>query len=186
MACENNLFIHFDNFDKKQYFLNRFQEHDKLFESLIPLHGTKLECYGTDSDVYFDFITFDICDESVINLVFFTNEYPCIPFCKKICGLYNVSIELVYLNQDNNFSGKFCMHLQQITKNEVSSYWQGLYNYYLDIFWENIPSLLETYNGESTFTDFLHNNNLFLSEDHFIEISHKFDEILLFNQFKRL
>ena len=185
MACENNLFIHFDNLDKKNYFLNLFENSDKLFQTLIPLNGTKLECYGTDSDVYLEYITFDICDTNVISLVFFTNENPCIPFCKKVCGYYGVNIELVYFNEESNFSGKFCIHLQQITKNELYNYWQGLYILHTDLFWEITHLLLAT-NTSNSFMEFLQDKNLNLLQKDFMELKYKFDEMILFEQFKKL
>ena len=184
MACENNLFIQFDNVLKKDCFLKVLQESDKLFQSLVPLNGTKKDCYGTDSDVYLEYITFDICENNIINLIFHTNEYPCIPFCIKLCVIYNVNIELLYFNENNDYSGKFCVYLQQITINEMYTYWQGLYTLHLDLFWDSIPLLLEMYQGE-TFPQFLQNKNIKLSEKHFMEVKYRFDEMLLFKEFSK-
>ena len=51
MVCENNLFIQTSSVEKKDFILNKLKNPEgtfngiKLFETLIPLYGTKEECY---------------------------------------------------------------------------------------------------------------------------------------------
>ena len=114
-----------------------------LFQSLIPLDGCKKECYGVSSDVCFDAVVYDIdLDETVISLVFATYETPCIVWATKVANRYNISVQLLFFNLDEDFSGKFSIHWHQIVINVRHSYWYGIYMYQEDLFWETIPDTL--------------------------------------------
>jgi hypothetical protein len=93
--CENNLFIQTHCNKKKQYILDKLENGVKLFETLIPNEEP--------DDVFIEYVIFDIADDNLINLLFFT-KVPCIEFCKRLAGLYNVNIQLTYYNEIKNYS----------------------------------------------------------------------------------
>jgi hypothetical protein len=151
MNCENVLFIQTRCIKQKEYFLDNLQ-------TFIP---------------YYKIIeTF----ENIINCIFNT-ENPCIEFCKKICGLYNLNIQLYYFNKYNNYSGFFQIHNNQNTINQVCSYWQGLYNYNYDIFWKSLDKLFEE---QFNFKE------LELSQKDLRDLENKFEYFLLFQKFIKL
>ena len=170
--CENNLFIHSHCAEKKNYILDKLNSGTMLFQSLVNFPNEK-------QDVFIEYVIFDLSEDDTINLVFSTQENPCIEFCKRLAGLYNVNIQLIYYNQGKNYSGEFSIHLHQIVKNEQYGYWQGMYLYNNDLFWETIPSIFKEIR---VFQDL----NLNLSESDFIELKHQFDKYLLFKQFQAL
>jgi hypothetical protein len=183
MICENNLFIQTNSPEKKEYFMKILEEATVLFQSLIPLNGTKKECYGTDSDIYLEYITFDIADPDVINLIFYTHDTPCIEFCKRLAGYYSVNVQLVYFNEENNYSGKIDIYRNQLVRDERYTYWQGMYVYNFDIFWERIDVLFE---NETNFMELLRKNNLCVLGKDFEQLKYQFEEYTLFRQFENL
>jgi len=183
-VCENTLFIQFDTVEKKDYFLSVFEnvENDVLFGSFIELVGTKKECYGTDSDVYIENVTFDISDNDIISILFYTHESPCLEFCKKLAAKYTVNIELVFLNEENNYSGKIHINQVQIVKNEIYSYWQGVYLFRYSVFWESLEELFEKYSSKN-FMELLQKASLSLFDKDLQLLQNRFDEFNLFKQF---
>jgi len=186
-ACENNLFIQFNNSEIKDYFLKVFENVDNqlLFQSFIPLSGTKLECYGVDSDVYIEYIKFDISDSDVINIIFHTHENPCIEFCKRLAGRYSVNVQLIYYCEENNYSGQIQIYHNQLVKNELYSYWQGVYLFYYDLFWERLDNFFESYESKN-FMELLQKNSMNIFEKDLNLLKFRFDEFNLMNQFKNL
>jgi len=186
-VCQNNLFVQFDTLEKKDYFLKILEniENQLLFQCFIPLNGTKLECYGVDSDVYIEHVTFDISDSDTINIIFYTNENPCIEFCKRLVGRYNVNIELVYFCEENNCSGRIQIFHHQIVKNEIYSYWQGMYVLQYELFWEHLTDFFES-NQAKNFMKLLEKNNMTIFQKDFEQLQYQFDEFNLMNQFKNL
>jgi hypothetical protein len=182
-VCENNLFIQFDTIEKKEEFLSIIGNNQLLFQSFIELSGTKKECYGVDSDVYIEYITFDISEPNVINIVFYTYEYPCIPFCEKLSYKYSVHIQLLYFNEESDFSGK--LEINKGIKNELYSYWQGVYILQYDLFWERLDDFFEKFPANSFF-DFLQKNKMIIYEKDVVELQHNFDKYNLINTFKNL
>jgi hypothetical protein len=185
--CENNLFIQFDSQEKKDYFLKVFENTDNnlFFESFISLTSTKLECYGTSSDIYIEYITFDTLDSDVIKLVFHTHEYPCLEFCKRLAGKYSVNIQLVYFNEDSNYSGKIEIFNHQLVKDEIYGYWNGLYILHYDVFWERLNDLFESCES-LTFMELLQKNSINVLDKDLNLLKYRFDEFNLLNQFKNL
>jgi len=184
MACENNLFIQIDSLQTRMYFESILRESDVLFQSFVPLFGTKEECYGTGSDVYMEYILVDKLQD-ILKLVFYTHETPCIEFCKRLAAKYSVNIQLVYLNEENDYSGELQIYRNQITKNDQYSYYQGLYIHEPDDFWEDIEELFENLDYQNIM-EVLTDKRLILSENDFLELRSKFNEILLLKQFKKL
>jgi len=182
-ACENNLFIQAGSVEKRDYILQILNDGIKLFESLVPLSGTKDECYGTESDVYIEYITMELTNCNMIRLQFFTHDLPPILFCKKLCAFYGLNIQLVYYNQEKDFSGKYHIYSNQVVKNDYFSYWQGLYTYDLDTFWERIP---EVFDHVSSFLDLLYKLKLSVIGKHFNELNDIFNKYMLFKQFEKL
>jgi hypothetical protein len=183
MACENHLIVQFDSIEKKDYLFEKLNNGIKLFETFIPCSSTRMECYGTSSDVYIEYITVEIVCEKVLKLVFHTHETPCIEFCKRFCALYNVNIQLMYLNEENNYSGKYFIHFNQIVKNEIFNYYQGLYMYDRDLFWENINGLFEN-NVSKNFMEFLKEKDLHILESDQRELKYRFDSVCMVNEFQ--
>jgi hypothetical protein len=181
MECENCLFIYLDDGEKKDYFIRTLNTNDKLFEAFIPLFESKLECYGTSSDVYIEYIDVDFLAHC-ISLTFYTYETPCIEFCKKLASRYNFNIELKYYNELADFAGKLQIYRNQIVK-ECYGYLQGIYFNKKDKFWELIYS---TFNSKTTFIDFFLEKRLKLNEDDFNKLKQNYDEFLLCSQFKIL
>ena len=186
-VCENILFIQFDTPEKKDYFLGVFEniENNVFFQSFIPLTGTMVECYGTDSDVYIENVTFDISDNDIISILFYTHDNPCIPFCKKLCMYYNVKIQLVYFNEEQNFAGKINIDCNEIVKHESYNYWQGIYVLKDSVFWESVHELFEEIPAK-TFMEFLQKSNIHIIQKDFHELKNQFDTYNLLNQFKKL
>jgi len=183
MSCENNLFVQCANMEIKDHFMNLLSDGIKLFETFVPLTGSKLECYGVDSDVYIEYIFIEMVSEKVINLKFFTHNFPCIEFCKRLSARFSVNIQLVYLNETNNYSGQFRIFSNQIVKNDLFSYWQGMYIYKNDDFWEKLPETFEKYQN---FMELISNLNISIPENELNILKTQFDEQLLFKQFERL
>jgi len=185
--CENNLFIQFDTPEKKDYFLKILEDTNNvhLFQSFVPIFESKKESYGTDSDVYIEYVTFDISDSDVINIIFHTHESPCIEFCKRLAGKYSVNVQLAYFNQESNFSGKIDIFYNQLVKNEMYTYWQGLYILNYDLFWERLGEFFESVPAK-TFMEFLQKNNMIIYQNDFSKLNYHFDEYNLMNQFKNL
>lgn len=136
MECENILFIHFDEPAKKDYFLETFTNSEKLFEGFINYFSTKLETYGTDSDVYNEYVEIEMCSDDMVKLVFYTHKFPCIEFCRRFSWVYSLNTQLIYYNQEADFSGRFSMFRNQNTLDEKYNYLQGLYTLDNDRFWE--------------------------------------------------
>jgi len=185
--CENNLFIQFDTSEKKDYFLRIFENTDNilLFESFIQLTGTKQECYGTSSDVYMEYVTFDISDSDIISIIFHTYEYPCLEFCKRLAGKYSVNTQLVYFNEESNYSGKIEIYRHQVIRDEMYSYWNGLYVFHYDIFWERLNDLFTSCESR-TFMELLQKNSINVLGKDLSLLKYRFDEFNLSNQFKNL
>ena len=186
VACENNLFIQVN--DKKDYFINIFENNTKLFESFIQCNGKMQEYYGTDSDVYLEYVIFENTTD-IINLIFYTHDTPCIEFCKRLAGKFSVNIQLYYYNEEHDFSGRFEIYQNQIVKNDFLSYWQGMYTYNYDIFWENINDLFKNERSEENFVNFmelLQNKKIHIFEKDFEQLKYQFDEFLLLKQFENL
>jgi len=179
-SCENNLFIHTGN---KEHLLNILENSQKLFEGLVPLIGTKKECYGVDSDVYMDYVTFDTTDsDDLISLIFYTYEAPCLEFCKKLCLIYSVNVQLVYFNKDYNFSGNFKINNGVINKDILYSYWEGMYLLKFGLFWEIIPKTFKV----TTFMEYYKLLKINMSESHIIDLKKRFDYFILLRQFEKL
>ena len=155
--CKNNLLIQIEDYEKREYFINVLSHSEKLFQSFIPLTALKLECYGTSSDVFIEYINITF-ENDIINLIFFTYDTPCIEFCKRLASRYSVNIQLLYFNDQEDYSGKIDIYRHQLIKNEKCSYWQGLYNFDCSVFWENVHLIFE--NG--TFMDILMKRGLHL------------------------
>ena len=181
VACENNLYIQGKR-ETIKYFISILDKSPTLFEAFIPLSGTYIESYGTSSDIYIENIVFDLSENDVINLIFYTHNTPCIEFCKRLAGKFGVNTQLTYFKStksDLGFSGRFEIYLNQIVKDERLSYWQGMYNYNYDLFWENIDKI----KSEATFVSFM---ELKLSDLDYQQLKYKFDEFNLLKQFKKL
>ena len=131
--CENKLFINCIDQQRTNGFMEILSsENLHFFQSLIPLepNQTKLEAYGTDSDVYTDYIDFHQ-EHNDFYITVYTHDTPCIQFCQRLSKRYSISVQLVYYNEELNFSGKF--------QNEQLHQWgfyEGLYLTDPDRFWE--------------------------------------------------
>ncbi len=182
MECENNLFVHVETDERKEYFMNILSNNIKLFESFVPLSQTKLECYGTSSDVYIEYIDIEFVMD-LICLKFYTYQTPCINFCKKLAARYNINIELVYYTEYNDSAGKLHIHRNQIVKNEMYSYFQGVYFNNKDNFWELVYPYFTI---NSTFMEFILEKKLSITESDFNRLKYLYDEFLFCNDFNKI
>ena len=181
VECENVLFIYAK--EKNFFFTETLNNGIKLFESFIPLSQTKLECYGTSSDVYIEYIDTSFLNDNVIKLRFYTYQTPCIEFVKKIAGRFNINVELFYYNEGGEFSGKIQIYRNQLVKNEKYSYWQGIYLNKRSEFWELI---YPTFDTKLSFMEFLLQKNIHTLETDFNKLKLLYDEFLFCNLFKIL
>jgi hypothetical protein len=184
MICENNLFIKVDSVEKKDYFLSLLNDSFLFFESFIPFSEENyFTCYGTNTKVYIDDVVFDITyDQHVINCIFKTDA-PCINFCIKLAGRWSSNIQLTYYNDIEDYSGQFKIYRNQIVKNDIFSYWQGMYIYNFDLFWE----LLESFFGNHlNFEELVVLRRVQFSEKHFMEIKREHRTHSLIHQFERM
>jgi hypothetical protein len=180
MECENILFV--DTHDKLNFFMETLTNGDKLFQSFIPLAGTKLECYGTSSDVYMDYVEIVNPMNELLQIKFYTYDTPCIEFCKKLSSRFNVNLELYYYNQDCDFSGKIHIHRNQIVRDERYSYFQGIYLNRREEFWELIyPS----FDNRLIFMEFVNRTSLHIVGDDFYKLKNLYDEFLFADKFNK-
>lgn len=135
-VCENNIYIECPQNVKNQL-LYILENNTLFFQAFIPCNNeSKLEYYGTESDVYIENILIE--DSDILYLTVYTYDNPCIPFCNKLAQLYNLNIQNVYYNSELDFSGKWQINCNQIIFNEGWNYIQGLYYTNLDLFWETV------------------------------------------------
>jgi len=168
MSCENNLFIQTKSIEQKEYFLNILGNNQYFFQSFI---------LNFSADILIDDVTFDITSsDDIINCIF-NIETPCIEFCKRICGLHGLNVQLVYYNKESNYSGKFQIYRNQVVTNETITYWQGMYKYNYDLFWELLDELFESR---------INLNDLHILEKDFSELNNKYQNFLLIQQFEKL
>jgi hypothetical protein len=185
-ACENNLFIQCHTVEQKDYFIHILSNGTHLFQSFIYLQGTKLECYGTASDVYIEYTTIDIdTDPCMLSLLFHTHDLPPLEFCKKLAIEYTVNIQLVYFNQENNYSGEFRMKDNRVSGNTIDSYYQGLYVFERDRFWENIPDSFEE-SETLNYEEYLSKMNIRLENMDNQKVKDLYYQFLLEKQFENL
>lgn len=183
-ACENNLIMQCQSIEHKDHILLILSNGIYLFQSFIILNGTKLECYGTDSDIFLENVILDLHDDPIfISLYFYTHELPPLEFCKKISFEYNVNIELVYFNKENNYSGKVRIKDKRVCCNEIISYYQGLYTYEQDMFWENIE---DSFEGEYNWDLLYGKLNISILSMDLEKVKSLFNEHLLLKQFQNL
>jgi hypothetical protein len=181
MLCENELFIDALSLQTYNHLLELLGDGTFLFQTFIPLDGTRKETYGTDSDVcieYIDIETYDL----IIHLHFYTHDTPCIQFCTQIAHTYNISVQLVYFNKKGNVSGELGVYCS-MTKYEHYNYIQGVYLHRTDDFWEFIH---EYFVGATTFMEFLTNSGLHVFESDLTKLQNMFNEFLMFGQFEKL
>lgn len=185
MNCENNVFIKFDSTEKKDYFLNALNDSFLFFESFIPFSETDyFSCYGSNTKVYTDDVIFDITyDHLTINCIFKTDA-PCIAFFIKLAARWSSNIQLIYYNDIEDYSGQFRIYRNQIVKNDCFSYWQGMYTYNFDLFWELLESFFE--GRYMNFEELLRTKRVQFSEKHFMEIKSEYDNHSLVHQFERM
>jgi len=186
-ACENILFIKCKSIDHKEKIVNILSNGIKLFESFIILEGTKLECYGTSSDVYIEYINVELFfDELLIKLTFTTYETPPLHFCKSISFHYNIDVQLLYFNEENNYSGKLCITNNKITCDQIFNYYQGLYENDKDRFWEEIEKSFEFIHINEKYEDYIKKNNFNLTSMDYSNLKRLFDQYLLLKNFERM
>jgi len=185
--CENHLFIKFKTNDHREHIIAILSNGIKLFESFIILQGTKLECYGTSSDVYIEYIHIDIdIDPLIIKLEFTTYESAPLRFCKSISFHYNLDIHLIYFNEKNNYSGRFCIDSNRLIKDEIYSYYQGIYIHDRDRFWNEIEIHIQELKKEITYETYIENINLSLSDMDTVNLKNVFNKYQLFKKFENL
>ena len=138
MNCENNLFVNCISSIKKEYLLGLLQDKVLFFKTYINIENETIkQGYGTDSDVYLEYMEVVEIFENVLHFKFYTNDSPCVEFSKRFAAKYSVNIQLVYYNFELNFSGKLNIHNQHII-DEIWDYHQGLYYTDKDRFWDSI------------------------------------------------
>jgi hypothetical protein len=117
--------------------LDILENNTLFFQAFIPCgNDSKLECYGTESDVYIENIIIE--NSEILYLTVYTYDNPCIPFCNKLAQVYGLNIQNVYYNNVLDFSGKWQIYSNQIIFNEGWNYIQGLYFTNNDLFWETV------------------------------------------------
>ena len=150
--CENIILVHSEPL-KIQYLLEILQNSPKslFFETFITLGNseTKKEGYGTDSDIYTEYIEIDIHPD-LLKFVIYTNDTPCIEFVKRFAMKYSLQIQMIYYNSEFNFSGKIVINNYQIILNEQWNYFQGLYFTDEDRFFNEIINSFEGYTSFQT------------------------------------
>jgi hypothetical protein len=179
MEVQNILFIQFDCLEKKEYFMETFSNSEKFFESFIPYFSTKLETYGTSSDVYTEFIEFEMINDTV-KLEFYTYQNPCIEFCKRFSWVHGLNIQLIYYSYHQDYSGRFNMYRNQNVLNEIYSYYQGMYFFDQDRFWEEITN---EFNKKYSFMEFIQKIKLHNFPD-FKKLNQMYSEFLLIASFE--
>ena len=99
-CCENNLFVECKSSVKKEYLLEFINNEVLLFKSFINLGlgETLKEGYGTDSDVYLEYIEIAEIFDNVLHFKFYTHDSPCVEFTKRFSAKYSVNVQLIYYN----------------------------------------------------------------------------------------
>ena len=145
--CENKLFIECKCYEKKEYFMEILNSDNILFFQSFITPGeyeTKLDAYGTESDVYTDKIDLHI-EGTLVYCTLYTLETPCGAFCKRLASKYSVNVQLVYFNIERNFSGKLCLYSHQVVLDEKWTYFQGLYFNDREYFWDHVGESFELF-----------------------------------------
>jgi hypothetical protein len=180
MLCENDLYIEVHTVEEFEKLLNLLGDAELLFQTFVPLTGTKKECYGTESDVYLEH-NFSEHYDNILHFTFYTHDTPCINFCTQLTQLYNVSIQLIYFNEKFDISGELNIH-HSVTKYTHYGYLQGVYIHKPDLFWGIIEFTFE----RSTFMEFLEKRKLHVFENDFKKLNTLFDKYIVFTSFEHL
>jgi len=136
--CENKICINCINDYNYTIILDVLKSDDlHFFQSFLPLepNQTKLEAYGTDSDVYTEYIDFHN-EDKLIYITLFTNETPCTEFCKRFCKRFCVDIQFIFYNEDLDFSGMFFFKNNEVLNYHHWNYHEGMYFTDPERFWE--------------------------------------------------
>ena len=183
--CDNNLFIYCPSVEHKENILQILSNGMYLFQSFVILHETSLECYGTYKDIYIDYITIDIdTDPCLISLLFRTDDFPPLQFCKKIAIDYNINVQLVYFNKENNYSGEFSVKDKVICCNQIKSYYQGLYIHENNLFWETIEESFEE--SQLEFENYYQKMNIELNNMDKQFLKDLFDDFAIVKKFQKM
>lgn len=185
-ACENNLFIQCHTVEQKDYIIHILSNGTYLFQSFVPLEGSnsKLEMYGSSSDVYLEYVTVDMdTDPCMVSLLFYTHDLPPLEFCKRFAYNFTVNIQLVYFNEENNYSGEFRVKDNRVICNTIDSFYQGLYIFERDRFWENIS---DSFERAKTFEELVFQTNIRLENKDTQRVKDLFYQYLLEKQFENL
>jgi hypothetical protein len=183
-SCENIMFLKCLNEEHKENIMRILSEGVKLFESFIILQGTKIECYGTSSDVYIEYIQIDHnFSETIIKIDFTTYETAPLQFCKNLSHVYSLDIQLIYFNEINNYSGKFCVEKGKVNCNEILSYYQGLYIYIRDRFWTEIEN---SFQENENYNVYIQRINICLYDMDTHYLKDLFDKYNLFKSFEKM
>jgi hypothetical protein len=183
VECENVMFIEFDTTEKKEYFSQVFTESIKFFESFIPYFSTKLETYGTGSDVYIEYIEVEEITGSLLKLTFHTHETPCIEFCRRFAWVHTLNVQLYYYNEEHDFAGRFSMFKNQNTLDQRTTFLNGMYRFEPDRFWNIIVDHLDT---TIPFHEFMENHGITITGPDYEYLEARYNEVALINQFKGL
>ena len=187
-ACKNVLLLQTHSTEKREQIENILQHSQFLFQSLIPCvnNVSFKEMYGTDSDIYIDHIELitDIYEENTLELTFYTHITPCIKFCEHLMEYFNIALKLVYFNESEDFSG-LCEFLDGFCiLNNQFSYWQGMYLYAYDEFWESMESFFSDLENRS-FTDYLRIKQVYVGTDQ-LRLKYEYDQYTLIQQIQKL
>jgi len=183
VECENIMFIEFDNPEKKEYFSHVFTEAVKFFESFIPCVCSKLETYGTSSDVYTEYMEVEEPTESLIKLTFHTHQTPCIEFCRRFAWAHTLNVQLYYYNEEYDFAGRFSMFKNQNTLDQRTTFLNGMYRFEPDRFWQEVVNYLDT---TIPYHEFLEKHGITISGLDCEYLEERYNEVALINQFKSL
>jgi len=201
-----NLFIKCGSIEQKDYIINILSNGTFLFQSFINLENDEsnmspsdpnnnmspsdpnnnFENYGTAYDIYIDYTTIDIdIDDCMISILFYTHDRPPLEFCKKLSILYTLDIQMVYFNKENNYSGDFRVNNKKVTCDTIDSYYQGLYVYENNLFWETIQESFEEIN-ETNFEMYIQKINIRLENMDKHYLKSLFDNYFIIKQFQKL
>lgn len=163
---------------------------DGVFQHLIGLdddynednwYDHNVNRFGTKWDVDYHDLNLEYTDDGPMGRITMspmTAWSPPLPFAKLLSDKYGVTVEVVYQEPGNDFSGKYTAFGDGTDEiNEYDTYDEGLYYNDNDYFWENITqNTFEYYYDSEISTDEVVSNYPFLNEKEKIELTNLWEE----------
>lgn len=106
-------------------------------------NDSEVENFGTQ-DVFIENIYFEKQEDDILIFKMDTIRCPPEKFCEKLSELYDVKVELLFLELGWQVNGNYIFENNSIKKLNYADMYECLYNYDNDLFWDEINYLLDS------------------------------------------